>query len=137
MPSRVRWFVILSLLTVSLGTVWIAVFRAEFEALATARMAPETASAVILFAYGSQIALYAIQVLFVWLIAFRRKNWARWVLLVMTIVNDLPLVGPMLTQRHGIPFQTEVLVVSILMDAIALYLVFTGNARPWFRKAAA
>lgn len=137
MPSRVRWFVVVSLLTVALGTVWTAVFHAEFEARAAARMAPEIASAVIAFTYGLQIAFGAIQTLFVWLIAFRRKNWARWLLLITTIVIDFPLVGILWAPKPGMPFQAEVFGVSILMDAFGLYLVFTGNARPWFRKKTA
>ena len=76
--------------------------------------------------------VFAFSVLFIWLIARRRKNWARWVWLVFFILG-IPLALPTLGRvlRSG-PIAATLMCAQNLAQIVALYLVFTGNAREWF-----
>ena len=86
----------------------------------------------ILFIQGFVLA---VTVLFIWLIARRRKNWARWVLLTVTIVGiPFALPGLSLLLRSGLVTATLVCAQNLAQVA-ALYLVFTGDAREWFRSS--
>jgi hypothetical protein len=77
---------------------------------------------------------FAVQVFFIWLIARRRKNWARWVWLILFVIG-LPFSLPMLNRLlHGSPIGLILASAQILDQAVALYLVFTGNAREWFKS---
>lgn len=74
----------------------------------------------------------AVTLLFIWLIARRRKNWARWIWIILYIVGmlfTLPTLGRVL--RNG-PVVATLLCVQYLAQVVALYLIFTGNAREWF-----
>jgi chromate transport protein ChrA len=84
-----------------------------------------------------QFFVLAIIVLFIWLIARRRKNWARWVWLSLFILG-LPFAFPELSRllRSGLIVATLVCAQN-LAQIVALYLIFTGNAREWFARNSA
>ena len=70
----------------------------------------------------------------IWLIARKRQNWARWTFLVLFVIG-LPLSVPQLLAT----FQTSALsavlgLVQLLLQVYAFFLIFTGNAKDWFRK---
>jgi uncharacterized SAM-binding protein YcdF (DUF218 family) len=76
----------------------------------------------------------AFVVLFIWLVARNRKNWARWVLLILFAMG-LPFAVSII--RGWLALRPIVGVFSlsqILVQVIAFLLVFTGNARDWFKK---
>jgi hypothetical protein len=82
-----------------------------------------------------QAFVFAMEVLFIWLIARRRKNWARWAWLIITILG-IPLALPELNRLLRSNLITATLTCAQnLAQAIALYLIFTGNAREWFRPS--
>ncbi len=79
---------------------------------------------------------FAVQVLLIWLIARRRKNWARWAIAVLIIVGlaAIPLelhafvVDPMATAgRH----------VGYLVWVVAVAFLFRRDAREWFESKTA
>ena len=68
-------------------------------------------------------------VLFIWLIARRHKSWVRW-LLLPRVVFGIP---------YGILHWSPVLISEAVLtglmwlaETVALFLIFTGNAREWF-----
>jgi peptidoglycan/LPS O-acetylase OafA/YrhL len=72
---------------------------------------------------------YAFLALCIWQAARERKNWARWILLILFAIAlpafhlpDLTLVAMIL--RVG----------QLLAVAVALVLISTGNARAWFER---
>jgi hypothetical protein len=69
---------------------------------------------------------------FFWLVVWRRRSWARWVLL-LSFVPDIPLwfADPQGLEPDHMPL-TVLLIVSTLVEAMAFYFLFTGDARPWF-----
>src|ERR1700719_4769192 len=74
-----------------------------------------------------QIFVFAFIMMFIWLIARRRKNWARWVLLVLFVLGI-----PAAVRLMGQWFRLEPVVgflnlVQALVQVIALVLIFTGN----------
>ncbi len=70
---------------------------------------------------------------FFWLAIYRRRNWARWVLL-LAFIASLPL--GFLDNLKGVSFPLAnigVALVSSLMELVAFYFLFTEDAQPWFR----
>ena len=76
--------------------------------------------------------LLAVLLPFLQLAVWKRKNWARWLLLIVFII-----CLPMLFVDH--PFRPDnlptsaIALASQLVEAIAFYFAFTGDARPWFQ----
>jgi len=70
-------------------------------------------------------------VLFIWLVARRRKSWVRW-LMLPPVVFGIPY--GLLTWSPVIPVSDAVLTCLFWSaETVALFLIFTGNAREWFR----
>lgn len=76
----------------------------------------------------------AVFVFFIWLIARKGKNWARYLfvgLFAIGLVGSYQSVQELL-QNNGV---AAVLSVSqIVIQAFCVYLLFTPDARPWFEK---
>jgi Na+-translocating ferredoxin:NAD+ oxidoreductase RnfD subunit len=86
-----------------------------------------------LAAGGAAISL-ATLLPFLWFALRRRKNWARWVLLVSFIISlPLEFLDPSVYSGDQLPL-TLMALVSVLAGAAAFYFLFTGDARPWFRE---
>jgi hypothetical protein len=78
---------------------------------------------------------FSIQFLWIWLIARRRKNWARWISLAFLIIS---LPGMILNYEPRLNLGITVAVVyyiEYLMWCVAISLLFTRDARGWFRPA--
>ena len=63
----------------------------------------------------------------------RRRNWARFVALGAVIISAMLWFG---TIRQGIsadPVMGIMGAVELVIDAIALYLLFTNPGRQWFK----
>jgi hypothetical protein len=104
--------------------------------LDAARIAALTGAGAGFVLAGSLLGL-AIFGLLVWLAARRRKNWARWTLLIVAVVGFF-MAYPQLSKA----FQANTLLGSLhlvqyLMELVALWFVFSGDAKAWFRKPAA
>ncbi|MGD0672821.1 MAG: hypothetical protein ABSB13_12130 [Candidatus Binatus sp.] len=131
-PSNVVRFE--QLMYISLGIGVIQSILHWNRSVSNARVAGLGGAGFVLFI---QFFVLAIIVLFIWLIARRRKNWARWVWLSLFILG-LPFAFPELSRllRSGLIVATLVCAQN-LAQIVALYLIFTGNAREWFARNSA
>jgi hypothetical protein len=88
----------------------------------------------------------AVTLPFFWLAVWRRKNWARWMLLMefaagtaysifLSFVPPIPPPGVDPFWRHMPPSGIVVQWLSLLAEVAAFYFLFTGNAGPWFGGA--
>lgn len=70
---------------------------------------------------------YAFVALCIWQAAREHKNWARWTLLILFAMTVPTLLESGLTLIEAI-----LRVAQFFLVVAALFLIFTGNARPWF-----
>jgi len=128
-PSNVTRFEQLMYLSLGIGVVYFALRYPMFlrDADAAFRLIVTPA-----FVFG-------ITILLIWLIARRRANWARWVLLIAFlpgwVASNVYLIGTF--HMHGFEwnYQTEFLsIAQLFIEGIGVYLIFTGNVVAWFRK---
>jgi hypothetical protein len=71
---------------------------------------------------------------FFWLAVWRRKNWARWVLLVLFVIS-LPLL--FLDPEAFVPDHLPSTIIGFgttFIQIVAFFFLFTGDAKPWFRR---
>ncbi len=67
----------------------------------------------------------------VWLAAYRRKSWPRWVLsasLVFSVLSLLQVLGV-----YGLQVDSAIEIVSCALTGLGLYYAFTGDAKAWFK----
>ncbi len=127
MPSNVRNFFWLNFLALVLG-VAVAILTAPKNAAIAAAggLGPG-------FVIGVQVSVEALLLLLLWLIAFKRQNWARWVWLAMFVLG-LPGYIAIFKNLFGISAAGAISLVQVILEIVALYFVFTGNAAAWFRR---
>lgn len=68
----------------------------------------------------------------VWLAAYRRKSWPRWVLtasLVFSVLSLLQVLGV-----YGLQLDSAIEIVSCILTALGLSCAFTGDAKSWFNQ---
>ena len=70
---------------------------------------------------------------FFWLVVWRQKSWARWVLFVPFVVS-LPLGFAINASLPDSLLLNLSAVPSAATLALAFYFLFTGDARAWFQK---
>ena len=94
-------------------------------------MASLADTGLILF---TQLIVIVFMVLFIWLVARRRKGWARWVLLIMFIIG-LPLYFPQLSGMFERNIFAGLLSgFQVFLQIIGLYFIFTGDSAAWYHK---
>lgn len=75
------------------------------------------------------------QSLWIWLIARKRQNWARWISLVMVIIG-IPSVIIDFDERLRFNAVAAILFhTGYLLLVVAVVLLFRGDARAWFSRA--
>ena len=135
MPTNVRRFVWLwwGSVGIALAGVPLTPSTNSSELLALGL----TRADVMAIQVGSAAIIIALLLPFFWFAVWRRKNWARWVLLVAFAVSVPISLGLMALNPtfspEDIP-QTGIEFVSLLIEAAAFYFLFTGNARAWFER---
>lgn len=67
----------------------------------------------------------------VWLAAYHRKGWPRWVLAVSLAFSVLSLFQVL--GLYGLQFDSAIEIVSCLLTGLGLYCAFTGDAKDWFK----
>ena len=128
MPSNVRLFEILYFLAVAVSIVTL-VLEAEWL------MAEWNRDEVDLYLGWTIVAvLIAVACLLAWLTSRRRKNWARWALLGLSLATLFIVVLDLQDTFTRSVLTGSLTVLNELLVAAALYLIFTGNARAWFAK---
>jgi hypothetical protein len=139
MPANIRRFVWLWLGSIVIALITIPLLpppsSSELELGVTRPL--QMAAAV-----GVLAILVAVALSFFWLAVWRRKNWARWLLLV-AFVASIPLSfvhvpGPapgVASSWQHLPSSVIVLEwLTFFSEAAAFYFLFTGDARAWFRR---
>src|SRR4030095_3700999 len=82
-------------------------------------------------------AIFALQFWWVWLVARKRKNWARWTSLAL-LLGSFPFMGMELGSRFTTNFIAAIAYYGIYLIWIAaVLLLFTGDAKEWFKPKAA
>jgi len=67
--------------------------------------------------------------------ARRHRNWARWTLFILFMVSIVGFFPRTLNNPNPTTIAMTVKLGETLAMGIALFLVFTGNARDWFRPS--
>lgn len=86
------------------------------------------------FVAGVALATLGIILLLIWLIARKRKNWARWVFAAMFVLGLWPTLQNLSVLLSANPPVALLSVAQIVIQMAALFFVFTGDAPPWFEK---
>jgi hypothetical protein len=73
-------------------------------------------------------------ILLIWLTARRKKNWARWLLFGLFVMETITIPFIVVSHQEGALGLLILLSVSVIEGA-AYYFVFNGDSRPWFRGA--
>jgi hypothetical protein len=123
-PKHVIWFQVLLYLSLALDAVSVA-FQ---DRTPTAGITETTILAANVIA-GCMILLF---MYLVWLAAYQRKNWPRWVLtaaLAFSVLSLLQVIGD-----SGLQLDSAIEVVSCALTAAGLYASFTGDAKGWFNS---
>lgn len=118
MPTSVVWFERLAYASLGLGFVALAL---DYDNLS--RLAPPAALVGVL------LLTIAAMALLIWLIARQRQGWARWVLLALFLIG-LPYFFTNLLRQSLVSVPVSLL--QTVLQGVALFYVFTGDARPWF-----
>lgn len=121
-PKHVMWFQILLYLSLTLDAVSVA-----FQDRTPTAAITET---TILAANVIAACMILLFMYLVWLAAYQRKNWPRWVLiaaLVFSVLSLLQVIGD-----GGLQLDSAIEVVSCALTAGGLYASFTGDAKGWF-----
>ncbi len=130
MPSNVSWFEKLMYGSLALG---LAVMLLDGARVVAKPEVQQMGGLPFIFTVG--LFVLAIMALLVWLTARRRMNWARWVIAIFFVLGMFGFV-PQLLETISANLAAGLLnITQALMQAAALFFVFTGNARPWFQKA--
>jgi hypothetical protein len=87
----------------------------------------------IAFFIVSAVLAFRWYVVAIWAVARRRKNWVRWLLLIM-FVSGLPWFFMDVSRYQTDPVVAAVRAVQATLNGLALCFVFSRDARPWFRK---
>ena len=131
MPSNVSWFEKLMYTTLLMGIGLIALDGPRMAAK------PEVAaSGGLQFMIIVGILTALVMILLIWLIARRQKNWARWLLAVLFVLGTIPAVPLLIELIQANPLAGAISFTQTIVQVVALILVFSGNARPWFAKSA-
>jgi hypothetical protein len=128
MPSNVVRFERLMYLSLGIGIVVAALHYQSFSSEVGAFLAP-----FLPFLWS---LVFGVMVLFIWLIARRHANWARWVLLIMFVAGAGSYVPVLSRMLQGDPLPGILSIIQYFIEGIALYLIFTGNAMAWFKSKA-
>jgi hypothetical protein len=81
---------------------------------------------------GALLFSIALTVFITWLIARRGVNWARWLLAILFVLSAPFLLLALAMGFSMDPVGCVLNAVQMSLQAIALVLVFSGDARDWF-----
>ena len=126
-PSNVVWFERLMYLSIALGVINTALNWDRLVAMA------KRFGGVVFIVFVDGF-VFGILILLIWLVARKAKNWARWVelgLFVLGTPSDIRMVVHNLSDR---PAVGTFGLVQFAIQVAALILIFTGNARDWFKR---
>jgi len=79
----------------------------------------------------------AVQLLWIWLVARRRQNWARWISLLwllLGILGTADRIGDVGERLQLNPVATILHYVALAIWMVSVMLLFRGDAREWFSR---
>lgn len=132
LPRNVTWFVWLYLASLLLRLPVLSSSISKHVAEDAAQHNVNPAPVMMLVIVG-WIFIFAFFILLVWLAAWKRRNWARWVLflLFLTGVANLLWHMPALYSVHL--WIAALQAIPWFVQAVAFYFLFTGDAADWYR----
>jgi hypothetical protein len=152
MPRNVRLFWWISLAVVIywlLTTCWFFVFPNASYLMMLAKLPPEMRHSTYHVDATARIASTVIwcgvTICLAWLAAYRRLNWARWAFAIVFIVRSGATIAIAIihdnrfdqavvsTSREGWANLSSCVVIALTI--VAIVLVFSGTAKPWFKGA--
>jgi hypothetical protein len=86
------------------------------------------------FMISVSIVFAVVYAVLVWLTG-RRRNWARWALLVFVVVTTLIAAGDLPRSFSETPIAAVADVCFTLAEVWAFRLIFSGRGAEWFRSA--
>ena len=94
-----------------------------------------SSSAVLSIVLGMQMITIAFQILFIWLVARKRKNWARWVWIVLMFAGTIYAIA--LEFFHPLILNGAAGIIAIclayLTSVVSACFLLTPEAWAWFR----
>lgn len=87
---------------------------------------------VLFMLAGFAIGL-GVEVLVIYKLA-RRRNWARYVILVFAILNLLDWLAALKQGLTANPFRAAMTSLELMADCGALFLLFTSPAKQWYER---
>jgi hypothetical protein len=130
MPSNVTNYLGLTLMGVAISIVSAVMGFDE----AAAQIPSPNGGTIILI---TDVVMFAISLGLIAAVAWGRQNWARWVQLVLYAIGliflaMLPLNPVAMAQLTS--FKIGVIAITTVLQGVALFFIFTGNAKEWFVK---
>jgi hypothetical protein len=122
LPKNVFYFEVLLYMSLILDALSIA-FQDRTPDL-------EMSEKTIVAANFVAVCMLLLFVYLVWLAAYRRKSWPRWVLVASLVFSLLSLVQVL--GVYGLQIDSAVEIVSCTLTGLGLYCAFTGDAKAWF-----
>ena len=83
------------------------------------------------------VIVNAVQLLWIWLVARRRQNWARWISLLwllLGILGTADMTGDVGERFQLNPVATILHYVALAIWMVSVMLLFRGDAREWFSR---
>jgi thiol:disulfide interchange protein len=125
MPSNVRNFLGLSILALAISIVGSVIGFDE----AVAMMPIPNAGTILMI---SSVGMFAISFGLIAAAGWGRQNWARWVILIFFLLGLASLAISFQKLLVMSSFHIGTALITTLLKGVALYFVFTGNAKEWF-----
>ena len=127
MPSNVSNFLGFSILSWAIALV--SAYFGFQEAVAKIPVANAATIVIVIdvIAFAISFGLFAA-------VAWGRQNWARWVTLVFFVLGLAGLAFSFRTLLQMDSFQVGTTIAQTAAKAVALFFIFTGNAKDWFRE---
>jgi hypothetical protein len=129
-PSNIRRFEQLMYLSIAIGALNITL---DWDRLVS--VARPVGGAVFVVVIDALVFVFLISL--IWLIGRRAKNWARLVLLVFFLLGTPTATRVVMNNLRVKPLVGALGLVQFALQVIALFLIFTGNSRGWFRRQTA
>lgn len=127
-PRRVTWAV---------QCLWIEFLLGVVQASRTLfRWQPEEGEAILYILLVFAAVWFSAQA-FVIVKLGARRSWARYVVLVTTLLGVVQFLPSLRRDWYVDGLNVGLSAFQLELDCAALYLVFTGPAKEWFRKRAA
>ena len=127
MPRSVAWFERLMYLSLIIGAAGFLLHPPA----PTKRYIAE--HGIIPFVFGSAI-VFGLYARLIGSVARRRKNWVRWMLLILFVGNLLWIPKSVVQAYHEDPVTALNNAAGLLIHGLAFCFVFSADARPWFQK---